>query len=67
MLAGATQRSDSDPFDKKDLPIKIGPHWMMLRPFDPKTSGLPTAHKNTGAYIMCAGAPWAHVHVTGAP
>ena len=67
MLAGATQRSDSDPFDKTDPPIKIGPHWMILWPFDPKTSGLPTVHKATGAYIMYAGTPWAHVHVMGAP
>lgn len=67
MLAGATQRSDSDPFDKIAPPIKIGPHWMILWPFDPKTSGLPTKHKATGAYIMYAGSPWAHVHVMGMP
>jgi hypothetical protein len=67
MLAGATQRSDSDPFDTTSPPIKIGPHWMILWPFDPKTSGLPTAHKSTGAYIMWAGSPYAHVHVMGTP
>jgi hypothetical protein len=67
MLAGATQRSDSDPFDTVDPPITIGPHWMILWPFDPKTSGLPTHHKATGAYIMFAGTPWAHVHVMGRP
>lgn len=57
MLAGATRRSDSDPFDKTDPPIKIGPHWMISWPFDPKTFGLPTVHKATGAYIMYAGSP----------
>ena len=67
MLAGATQRSDSDPFDKTSPPIKIGPHWMILWPFDPKTSGLPTTHKPTGAYIMWAGSPYAHVHIMGRP
>ena len=67
MLAGATQRSDSDPFDKTSPPIRIGPHWMILWPFDPATSGLPTVHKPTGAYIMWAGTPWAHVHIMGAP
>jgi hypothetical protein len=67
MLAGATQRSDTDPFDKTSPPIPIGPHWMILWPFDPKTSGLPTEHKPTGAYIMWAGTPWAHVHVMGPP
>lgn len=67
MLAGATQRSDSDPFDRTSPPIKIGPHWMILWPFDPKTSGLPTKHKATGAYIMWAGSPYAHVHIMGRP
>lgn len=67
MLAGATQRSDSSPFDTTSPPIKIGPHWMILWPFDPKTSGLPTTHKPTGAYIMWAGSPYAHVHIMGRP
>lgn len=67
MLAGATQRSDSDPNDKTSPPIQIGAHWMILWPFDPKTSGLPTTHKATGAYIMWAGSPYAHVHVMGTP
>jgi hypothetical protein len=42
MLAGASQRSDSDPND-------------------------PTTHKPTGAYIMWAGSPYAHVHIMGRP
>jgi len=67
MLAGATQRSDSDPYDQTSPPIKIGPHWMILWPFDPKTSGLPTTHRANGAYIMWAGTPYAHVHIMGAP
>lgn len=67
MLAGATQRSDTDPNDKTSPPIKIGPHWMILWPFDPKTTGLPTTHKPTGVYIMWAGSPYAHIHVMGRP
>jgi hypothetical protein len=67
MLAGATQRSDSDPFDRTSLPIPIGPHWMIMWPFDPKTTGLPTTHRKTGAYIMWGGTPWAHVHIMGRP
>jgi hypothetical protein len=67
MLAGATQRSDSDPYDTTSPPITVGPHWMIMWPFDPKTTGLPTAHKPTGAYIMWAGSPYAHVHVMGRP
>ena len=67
MLAGATQRSDSDPYDTTSKPIAIGPHWMIMWPFDPKTTGLPTTHKKTGAYIMWAGTPYAHLHVMGRP
>jgi hypothetical protein len=67
MLAGATQRSDTDPYDKTSPPIPIGPHWMIMWPFDPKITGLPTTHKPTGAYIMWAGSPYAHLHVMGRP
>jgi hypothetical protein len=69
MLAGATQRSDSDPDpqDMTSMPIEVGPHWMIMWPFDPKTSGLPTTHKPTGAYIMSAGSPYAHLHIMGRP
>ena len=67
MLAGATQRSDSDPYDKTSPPITVGPHWMIMWPFDPKATGLPTKHQDTGAYIMWAGSPYAHVHVMGRP
>jgi hypothetical protein len=67
MLAGATQRSDSDPYDTTSPAIKIGPHWMIMWPFDPKATGLPTVHKPTGAYIMWAGSPYAHVHIMGNP
>jgi hypothetical protein len=67
MLAGAPQRSDSDPNDTTSMPIEIGPHWMIMWPFDPKTTGLPTTHKPTGAYIMWAGSPYAHLHIMGRP
>jgi len=67
MLAGATQRSDSDPYDTTSSPISVGPHWMIMWPFDPNTTGLPTTHKPTGAYIMWAGSPYAHVHIMGRP
>ena len=67
MLAGATQRSDSDPYDQTSPAMTIGPHWMIMWPFDPKTSGLPAAYKPTGTFIMWAGTPYAHVHVMGRP
>jgi hypothetical protein len=67
MLAGATQRSDTDPYDTTSPPIAIGPHWMIMWPFDPRTTGLPTTHKPTGAYVMWAGSPYAHLHIMGQP
>jgi hypothetical protein len=67
MLAGATQRSDSDPYDKTSPPITVGPHWMIMWRFDPKATGLPSTHRDTGAYIMWASSPYAHVHVMGRP
>src|SRR5258708_25119543 len=62
MLAGATQRSDSDPFDNTSPPIPIGPHWMILWPFDPNTSGLPTTHRAKAAYITAPTTPWPPLH-----
>jgi len=67
MPAGATQRSDSDPYDKTSPPMTVPPHWMIMWPFDPKATGLPVAHGDTGAYIMWAGSPYAHLHVMGRP
>jgi hypothetical protein len=67
ILAGATKHSDTDPYDMTNPPIPIGPHWMIMWPFDPKIIGLPTTHKPTGAYIMWAGSPYAHPHVMGRP
>ncbi|WP_395372534.1 hypothetical protein [Komagataeibacter diospyri] len=67
MLSGATQRSDMDPYDTHSPPITVGPHWMIMWPFDAATSGLPTHHKSTGAYIMWPGSPYAHVHIMGVP
>jgi hypothetical protein len=67
LVAGATQRSDSDPYDKTSAPIKVGPRWMILWPFDAKATGLPTTHRDSGAYIMWAGSCYAHVHVMERP
>jgi hypothetical protein len=67
MLAGATQRSISDRDDKTSTPLAIGPHWMIMMPFDPKTTGLPVTYSDTGAYIMWAGTPSAHLHIMGRP
>ena len=67
MLAGATQRSDSDPHDHSSPGITVPPHWMIMWPFDAKATGLPTTHRDTGAYIMWSGTPYAHMHIMGRP
>lgn len=67
MLAGATQRSDSDPHDQNNPAITVPPHWMIMWPFDAKATGLPTTHRDTGAYIMWSGSPYAHMHIMGRP
>jgi hypothetical protein len=33
-------------------PGEVGPNWMIMWPFDPKATGLPTTHRPTGPYIM---------------
>jgi hypothetical protein len=67
MLAGATQRSITDPSDKTSAPLAVAPHWMIMMPFDPKTTELPVTYSDTGAYIMWAGTPSAHLHIMGRP
>lgn len=42
------------------------PHWMLMYPFDAAT-GLPTAHRTSGAYIMFAGTPFAHLMIMEDP
>jgi len=67
MLAGSTDCGDSGRIDKACPAIHVGPHWMIMWPFDPKTTGLPTAHRDNGAYIMWASSPYAHLRVMGRP
>jgi hypothetical protein len=67
MLNGATQRSYTDPFDTTSPAIPIGPHWMILWPFDAQTAGLSTVMRDAGTMVMFAGTPYAHLHVCGSP
>ena len=43
--------------------VKEPPHWMILSPLDPETSGMPTRPNPGGTYIMFAGTPYAHLMV----
>jgi hypothetical protein len=67
MLCGATQHSNSDALDRTSPAIPIGPHWMVLWPFDSAHCGLPIDVRDAGAWIMFAGTPYAYLHVCGSP
>jgi hypothetical protein len=67
MLCGATQHSNTTPHDRTSPAIPIGPHWMILWPFDAGHCGLPTTVRDAGAWIMFAGTPYAYLHVCGTP
>jgi hypothetical protein len=67
MLNGALKRSYTDPFDRTSPAIPIGPHWMIISPFDAKIAGLPTVMRDAGTLVMFAGTPYAHLHVCGSP
>lgn len=43
--------------------VKEPPHWMIMWPFDPKTTMLPIVPNASGVYIMFEGSPYAHVMV----
>jgi hypothetical protein len=67
MLNGALQRSYTDPFDRTSPAIPIGPHWMLIWPFDAVATGLPTVMRDGGTIVMFAGTPYAHLHIAGSP
>ncbi|AME27121.1 hypothetical protein AXG89_28090 (plasmid) [Burkholderia sp. PAMC 26561] len=67
MLCGATQHSNTNALDQTSPAIPIGPHWMILWPFDSTHCGLPTNVRDAGAWIMFPGTPYAYLHVCGSP
>ena len=67
MLCGAEQRSTTDPFDRTSPPIPIGPHWMILWPFDAARDGLLRTVRDAGAWVFFDGTPYAHLHICGTP
>ena len=67
MLCGATQHSNTDPFDKSGAAIPIGPHWMILWPYDATRCGLPNTVRDAGAWVMFDGNPYAYLHICGTP
>lgn len=67
MFAGGRDWSATDPWATKGTPIVEPPHWMLIYPFDPKSSGLPTGVKMTGTWIMWSGTPYAHLMINQKP
>lgn len=43
--------------------MKEPPHWMVMWPFDPAASQLPTKPNASGVYIMFEGSPYAHLMI----
>jgi hypothetical protein len=43
--------------------VKEPPHWMLMWPFDPAATKLPTIPNPSGVYIMFDGTPYAHLMV----
>ncbi len=66
MLAGGTDWSATNPWATKGTPIKEAPHWMVMWPVT-AASGLTTAPKNSGTWIMWASTPYAHLMVNQRP
>ena len=50
MLNGALQHSYTDPFDRTSPAIPIGPHWMLMWPFDAEENGLSTVVRDKSAW-----------------
>lgn len=67
MLCGATQHSNTGALDTTSPGIPIGPHFMILWPFDAKKCGLPSIVRDAGAWVMFNETPYAYLHVCGSP
>jgi hypothetical protein len=65
MQVGGTDASVTDPFASttSGQPFRDPPHWMVMWPFDPKTTGLPAHWQDSGTWIMFAGTPYAHLMI----
>jgi len=70
MLKGGSDISATDPWAKVDKGTKFvtsPPHYMIMWPYDPKTTGLSDKPKQTGSWIMWAGTPYAHLMINQVP
>lgn len=70
MLKGGSDISATDPWAKPDKGtqyVSSPPHYMVMWPFDAKSSGLSDKPKQTGTWIMWAGTPYAHLMINQTP
>jgi hypothetical protein len=61
------RNSITDPNDQVSPSLAIAPHWMIMMPFDPKTTGLPEQYSDVGAYAMWSESRTGHLHINGIP
>lgn len=68
MLEGGSDISATDPFaTKTDHFVSSPAHYMIMWPYDAKSTGFATTPKKTGTWIMWAGTPYAHLMVNQTP
>ena len=70
MLTGGSDVSATDPWAKPGPNHKFvssPAHWMVMWPFDAKTTGLSTTPQEHGTWIMFAGTPYAHLMINQTP
>ena len=68
MLQGGSDISATDPFaTKTDHFIESPPHYMIMWPYDAKSTGFSATPKKTGTWIMWAGTPYAHLMINQKP
>jgi hypothetical protein len=66
-LAGDSDWSATDPWATSGTPHKWPPAWLIVWPFNSKTSGLSDKPKAAGTWIMWAGTPYAHLMIMQKP
>jgi len=68
MLQGGSDISATDPWaTKTEHFIESPPHYMIMWPYDAKSTGFSTTPKKTGTWIMWAGTPYAHLMINQKP
>ena len=68
MLQGGSDISATDPYaTKTDHFVESPPHYMIMWPYDAKSTGFSTTPKKTGTWIMWAGTPYAHLMINQKP